>query len=230
MEPLQLQNIQKVKQTIGDALGIMQTDQSLPPDIAEIVQNLALGVEQLFEAENAKDWKKSKGHVVQALSWLSQTLALLQQVDTPSAGVGKATELIAQSVSTLYPMARETTRRSLLPVDEQVELTKGPRHPLEVNIGVATESNFYVGFSGDIAEGGVFCATYNVLGEGTPIALHITLPGGFDIQAKGFVRFVRDHADGTEPGVGIQFDRLAKEAKDLILRFIRKRPPMFYDD
>src|SRR5262249_21126741 len=39
----------------------------------------------------------------------------------------------------------------------------GPREKLEANVGATTESNFFVGFSGDISEGGVFVATYLTL-------------------------------------------------------------------
>lgn len=103
----------------------------------------------------------------------------------------------------------------------------------EVNIGANTDSNFYVGFSGEISEGGVFCATYNIQARGTPMRLLVTLPGNFEKHVNGFVRFVRDPMDLTaesEPGMGIQFEGLDPEARDLILRFIKKRPPMFYDE
>lgn len=107
------------------------------------------------------------------------------------------------------------------------------RQGVEVNIGATTDSNFYVGFSGEIAEGGVFCATYNILSRGTPVRVLVTLPGNFEKHVNGFVRFVRDPMDLTaesEPGMGIQFEGLDPEARELILRFIRKRPPMFYDE
>ncbi|MFO0682403.1 MAG: PilZ domain-containing protein [Sandaracinus sp.] len=107
------------------------------------------------------------------------------------------------------------------------------RVAVEVNIGATTDSNFYVGFSGEISEGGVFCATYNIQPRGTPMRVHVTLPGNFAKDVNGFVRFVRDPMDLTaesEPGMGIQFEGLDPEARELILRFIRKRPPMFYDE
>ncbi len=110
----------------------------------------------------------------------------------------------------------------------------GPREPLEANIGATTESNFYVGFSGEIADGGVFLATYEVLPPGTKVDLLVTLPGNFEFRCKGWVRFVRDpfdlSQDGSEPGMGIQFESLDAQARELVLRFVRKRPPMFYDD
>jgi len=108
-----------------------------------------------------------------------------------------------------------------------------PREDVEANIGATTESNFYVGFSGEISEGGVFLATYETFPRGTPIDALVTLPGGFEMRVKGQVRFVRDPLDfsaDSEPGMGIQFDSLMDKDRELVLRFIRKRPPMFYDD
>lgn len=108
------------------------------------------------------------------------------------------------------------------------------RETIEVNIGATTESNFFVGFSGEISEGGVFAATYNISGRGTPLRLLVTLPGGFEKHVNGRVRFVRDPmdmaADETTPGMGVQFEGLDPEARELILRFVRKRAPMFYDE
>lgn len=111
--------------------------------------------------------------------------------------------------------------------------TSKPRENVEVNIGANTESNFYVGFSGEIAEGGVFSATYNILSRGALVRALVTLPGGFETHVNGYVRFVRDPMDmGTEsePGMGIQFEGLDAEQRDLILRFVKKRRPIFFDD
>lgn len=111
----------------------------------------------------------------------------------------------------------------------------GQRASLEANIGASTSSNFFVGFSGDINKGGVFVGTYDILPLGTRCDLLVTLPGGFSFEAHGWVRFARDPfdlgADGdAEPGVGVQFEKLEEAGRMLAMRFIRKRPPMFYDD
>ena len=61
----------------------------------------------------------------------------------------------------------------------------------------------------------------------------ITLPGNLATEVDGRVRFVRDPMDlssDSEPGMGIAFEGLPADARELILRFIRKRPPMFYDE
>jgi hypothetical protein len=44
------------------------------------------------------------------------------------------------------------------------------------------------------------------------------------------VLFVRDPMDmDSEPGIGARFDGLSQQSRELILRFIRKRPPLFFD-
>jgi uncharacterized protein (TIGR02266 family) len=119
---------------------------------------------------------------------------------------------------------------SMLPPPAPVP--KGPRRPIEANLGAATQSNFYVGLSGEIAHGGVFLATYEALPKDTSVTMLVTLPGGFEFECDGYVRFVRDPFDfdsESEPGMGIQFEELSEEARELVLRFIRKRPPIFYD-
>jgi uncharacterized protein (TIGR02266 family) len=108
----------------------------------------------------------------------------------------------------------------------------GERRPVEANLGATTQSNFYVGFSGEIAHGGVFLATYEALPKDTSVSMLVTLPGGFEFECDGYVRFMRDPMDfmsESEPGMGIQFEGLSDEARDLVLRFIRQRPPIFYD-
>lgn len=107
------------------------------------------------------------------------------------------------------------------------------REHVEANLGATTESNFYVGFSGEISQGGVFVSTYNILGKGEPVRVLITLPGNLSTEVNGHVRFVRDPMDmnaDSEPGMGLAFEGLDAESRELILRFIRKRPPMFYDE
>jgi uncharacterized protein (TIGR02266 family) len=112
-----------------------------------------------------------------------------------------------------------------------VAAATAPRDKLEANLGATTESNFFVGFSGEIAEGGVFIATYATFAVGSLVEVLCTLPGNFQFTVQGVVRFVRDPMDmDSEPGIGVRFDHLSNEHRELILRFVRKRPPLFYDE
>ena len=162
-----------------------------------------------------------------------------------TAGTALSGERTAGSREPLVPSNRPSTRplssrpvsgapapipTSMLP--PPAPIPTGGRQPVEANLGATTQSNFYVGFSGEIAHGGVFLATYEALPKDTSVSMLVTLPGGFEFECDGYVRFVRDPMDfmsESEPGMGIQFEGLSDEARDLVLRFIRKRPPIFYD-
>lgn len=249
----------EARESLGQALAALQEDPNIPQDVLAVAQNIAQAVGALFEAERASSEPDGKASVRSAIGSLSQTLALLQDVRSQHHGIEIATEVIAKGMSSLYPL---TTRPSIVPPRGEafgqpiqapqpsgppsaahgqapaagapvVQSTGGPRQNIEVNIGATTESNFYVGFSGEVAEGGVFVATYDVHPRGTPIHMLVTLPGGFEFRSDGIVRFVRDPLDLTaeaEPGMGVQWEALGAQQRELVLRFIRKRPPMFYDE
>lgn len=136
----------------------------------------------------------------------------------------------AAAISNRPAPSRSAFPSTMLPPPAPIPM--GERHPVEANLGATTQSNFYVGFTGEIAHGGVFLATYEALPKDTSVRMLVTLPGGFEFECDGYVRFVRDPMDfmsESEPGMGIQFEDLPDDARELVLRFIRKRPPIFYD-
>jgi len=240
----------QARESLGQALAALQEDPNIPPDVLAVAQNIARAVGALFEAERATSEPDGKASVKNALGSLSQTLALLQDVRQQHAGIQTATETLAQAMSLLFPLTTVPSR--VPPPSPDAPAGAAPRAPaapqapsggayregverehVEANLGATTESNFYVGFSGEISQGGVFCATYNILPKGSPVRLLITLPGNLSTEVNGTVRFVRDPMDmasDSEPGMGIGFDGLEADSRDLILRFIRKRAPMFYDE
>jgi uncharacterized protein (TIGR02266 family) len=233
---------------LGNALEALQQDPNIPQDVLSVTENVAKAVGALFEAERAGSDPDGKVCVRHAMQFLSQTLALLQDVRSKHNGIEVATEALAQVMSNLYPLAQTSVRpatsaaaapRVSVPKMAKVPAEakappepayKGPRKRIEANVGATTESNFFVGFSGEISEGGVFIATFETLPMGTHVEVLITLPGGYESKIPGMVQFVRDPMDmEAEPGLGVQFEGLSTEARDLILRFIRKRPPLFFD-
>ncbi len=265
------------RENLGQALAALQGDPNIPQDILNVAQNMARAVGSLFNAEKAADESAGKQEVRAALGFLSQTLALLQEVRSQHPGIATATESIARVMSALFPLTAVPSKAPPAPVNfAQPQFPQAapvprfdgvpqaqpasvqppastaphspyrpsaapvaarhdlPRAELEANIGATTESNFFVGFSGEIAEGGVFIATYTALERGQRVLVTITLPGGFETKVEGLVRFMRDPLDfaaDAEPGLGVQFGAgLPHETRELILRFIRKRAPMFYDE
>lgn len=106
------------------------------------------------------------------------------------------------------------------------------RKVVEANIGVRTESNFWVGFEDEIAQGGVFMTTYEDIAPGTPVALRVTLPQGATFTTAARVRFLRDAVEVgevTPPGIGFVFDSLGPDHRELAQKFMRQRRPLFYD-
>jgi uncharacterized protein (TIGR02266 family) len=176
----------------------------------------------------------------QALAQVMSKLYPLSQVPTirpsaaPGANIGVA-KTIASTVAASSAMGARPAAAKPAPGKPQPAAAKpvhkGPREKLEANVGATTESNFFVGFSGEISEGGVFIATYVTLPLGAAVEVLVTLPGNYQFTVPGDVRFVRDPMDmDSEPGIGVRFDGLSAEHRELILRFIRKRPPVFFDD
>jgi uncharacterized protein (TIGR02266 family) len=245
------------RKLLGSALEALQRDPNVPKEVLAVAENIAGAVGALFEAEKAGSDLDGKASVKFAMGSLSQTMALLQDVKSNHSGLTVATQTLAQVMSRLYPLSVvPTLRPSAAPGNFGTAKTivsaatpgqaaakpkapplpakpiaTGPRDRLEANVGATTESNFFVGFSGEIAEGGVFIATYATLALGALVEVLVTLPGGYQFQVPGVVRFVRDPMDmDSEPGIGVRFEHLPGEHRELILRFIRKRPPVFYDE
>ncbi|MET0339700.1 MAG: PilZ domain-containing protein [Polyangiales bacterium] len=220
------------REELGQALAALQEDPRTPPDVMGVAQNIAQAIGALFEAEQSADERHGRNCVRTALGSLSQTMALLQDLKSGHRGVVAATATIASAMSKLHPLA---VTPSLSPPRPQSSAppSGARRVDVEANVGASSETNFYVGFSGEIAEGGVFIATYNTLDVGAGVVVTVTLPGGYEFRVPAHVHFVRDPmdmSDESEPGMGVKFEQLQGEHRELILRFVRKRAPMFYDD
>jgi uncharacterized protein (TIGR02266 family) len=103
------------------------------------------------------------------------------------------------------------------------------RVPVETEVSLGSESQFFAGLSGDVSTGGIFVATYRVL----PIGAHVTVEfalGDRTISAKGTVRWIREARGDTEPGIGIAFDDLTAETRADIVAFCAHRAPLYHDD
>jgi hypothetical protein len=121
----------------------------------------------------------------------------------------------------------------------------GPASPeapgaLRVNaeLGVHSATNFYKGLSGNdlFDSGGIFIATYQLPRIGKELIIHVSMPGGYEFDARGVVRWTREAPlsgpAGLEspPGFGAQFTDISPEGRQLIQRYVRNREPLFHDD
>jgi hypothetical protein len=109
---------------------------------------------------------------------------------------------------------------------------------VEAALGAHSATNFYKGLAGGdiVASGGLFVATYQVPEVGEQLLLKVSMPGGYEFEAKGVVAWTRDVqmsgslAPGAQPGFGAQFSEISDEGRGLIQRYVRNREPLFHDD
>ena len=107
-----------------------------------------------------------------------------------------------------------------------------PRYAIEMEVGIGSESNFYVGFTENLSASGVFVATYSPKPIGSKVDVTLTLPTGAQLVVPGTVRWMRSATPSgdTWPGMGVQFDKLSDDEESKIRDFIRFRDPLFFDD
>jgi len=107
----------------------------------------------------------------------------------------------------------------------------------DAELGAHSTTNFYKGLSGNdvIDSGGIFIATYQIPEIGQPVVIKVSLPGGYEFEAAGIVRWTRDAPHSTRgvespPGFGAQFTNISQEGRQLVYRYVRNREPLFHDD
>ena len=76
-------------------------------------------------------------------------------------------------------------------------------------------------------------ATYQIPSIGQPVLLRVSLPGGYEFEASGVVRWTRDSiaaSADSPPGFGAQLTQISPEGRQLVYRYVRNREPLFHDD
>jgi uncharacterized protein (TIGR02266 family) len=112
------------------------------------------------------------------------------------------------------------------------EQRRDPRVPLEVEVTLESEHNFFSGFANNVSEGGIFVATPNPPPVGAEVGFEILL-GGERFLVMGVVRWVRDeHAAsaGAPAGCGVKWVHLEEGAVEAIQHFIEVRQTDFYEE
>jgi len=106
---------------------------------------------------------------------------------------------------------------------------------IEAELGAHSVTNFYKGLSGNdvIDSGGIFIATYQIPKIGQNVLVKVSMPGGYEFEALGVVRWTREaplSGSDSPPGFGAQFTQISPEGRQLVYRYVRNREPLFHDD
>lgn len=135
----------------------------------------------------------------------------------------------------------ESPMRRTLPYDNEGsppsgERASGPdgrkaiRHTVEIEVGILSDSNLYVGFTENLSATGVFVATYTRKPIGSKIEVAMIFADGEEIRVDGVVRWLRDASADGWPGMGVQFEELTPEVSEKLKSFLSLREPLFYDE
>ncbi len=106
------------------------------------------------------------------------------------------------------------------------------RADLSVEVSLEGEHNFFVGFSENVSEGGLFVATHSLREIGSIIHLTFQLPDrARPIEVEAVVRWIRlfSEASDVPPGLGLQFVDLSDEDAHAIRTFVERRAPLFWE-
>ena len=125
----------------------------------------------------------------------------------------------------------EIERNERLEAEEESSASRSDRLALQAKVSVRSDTNFYMGFSENISEGGIFVSTIAPPNIGDEVELDIAGEDGQPIAVKGIVRWHRVLPDESVSGCGIQFIELTDKAKVAIEGVIAslRRDPLFVD-
>lgn len=108
------------------------------------------------------------------------------------------------------------------------------RVPLEIEVDIQSDSNFFVGYLENISYGGIFVATHCPAKLGDVVPVRFKLPyndAELEIDVDAEVAWLREFNPGLPdvlPGMGLRFIMLTSEQIRAIESYIKNnRDPMF---
>ncbi len=112
---------------------------------------------------------------------------------------------------------------------------RAARVPFVVEVTVASEHNFWSGFTYNVSMGGIFISTDRILPVGSLVTIELNLPPDEKVHTlTGEVRWIRElegSSDESPSGIGLQFSEIPSDADARIKSFIlEQRDSLFYDD
>ncbi len=136
-------------------------------------------------------------------------------------GIGRW-DLPSVTISGHVPMARSAQSAVATEFIEGIERRSSPRADLLVRVNYTAVDALFSEFARNVNEGGIFIETETPQPIGTTVELEFKLPGMEEpLEVIGrVVRLDRDGPDGS--GMGIEFENLDANCRDLINDIIRK--------
>ena len=123
----------------------------------------------------------------------------------------------------------EADREQMAYYDRLAEQRLHQRKAFTAEVTIASETNFYMGFSENISEGGLFLSTLSPPEVGEQVSLSVKVEDN-EITVEGVVRWHRTDGGGQITGCGVEFvslDRQAHIAFSQLIRQLRKEPLFF---
>ena len=113
----------------------------------------------------------------------------------------------------------------------RIDDRRAERVPLEARITMASQSNFWTGFSENLSEGGVFVASPAPPAVGELVPVHIETEDGRAMLVWGEVRWHREEEDGVVSGCGIQFLNLDDRGRETLHDMMNRtgQSPLFME-
>jgi type IV pilus assembly protein PilZ len=244
--------------TLKPALEQLQHVTPAGPFAQRALEHLARAMSALYAGETEATHPAPAGESLRAaLGELSHALEALHEAPQGDSTFGHLTEVVARTMSILFPVVQPLSRkrrpvvlpesvpsidrRALVALGDQLseserlgaagrkEQRRDERVVLEVDVGLLSDSNFYVGLAEDVSSGGVFVGTPTPLPAGTDVTLFFVLGSGPTLKAEGRVCWLRSPETGETPGMGVAFTRLGDEERAAIEAFCSERPALFHE-
>ncbi len=116
-------------------------------------------------------------------------------------------------------------------IEEAIAFRRTTRHELEVAVSGVGEDNFFMGFSENLSDGGVFVATMCPPEVGVTVDLAVTVGQDQSLFVRGEVRWHRTNDAGEPTGCGVQFHSMSPEQERLLTSLMNRteKEPLFYD-
>ena len=103
-----------------------------------------------------------------------------------------------------------------------------PRLGVELAVTLGSDSNFYLGLTENISEGGVFIATERVEPVGLLLEVAIALNDGLPpLRVVGELRWLRDC---PPRGIGLRFRDISPVDTVRVRMFALRRDPVFFEE